>query len=229
MTEIYELLKTGGLTMIPLIVCSLAVWAVILERGLRFRALGRGLKDFHLEAINLLLRGQDAQDLRSLCARHPEIPLSRLVEAALDRLNAKEARLRQGWWEAADRRRQGLNQELRQNLWVLGTVASAAPFIGLFGTVVGILQSFKEMAEKGAGGFAVVAAGISEALVATAAGIIVAVVALMAYNAFQNHWNSLVLLLKLQAEELGEVLSQTLAREADLEGQRRAESAGKEG
>jgi biopolymer transport protein ExbB len=170
------------------------------------------LRSFHLEAVNLLLRGQDAQDLRGLCARSPEVPLARLVEAALDRLNAREPALREGWWEAAERRRQTLNLELRQNLWVLGTIASAAPFIGLFGTVVGILQSFKEMAEKGVGGFAVVASGISEALVATAAGILVAVIALMAYNAFQNHWNSLVLLLKIQSEELGEVLSRTLAR-----------------
>ncbi len=212
MNALLDLLKSGGLTMIPLLLCSLVAWAVIVERGLRFRKLGREQKAFHLATLNLLLRGQDERDLRAHCQKHAELPLSRLVEAALDRLTAREASLREGWWEAAERRRQGLNQELRQNLWMLGTIASASPFIGLFGTVVGILQSFHEMAEKGVGGFAVVAAGISEALVATASGIVVAVVALMAYNAFQNSWNSLVLTLKLQAEEIGEVLSHTIAR-----------------
>jgi biopolymer transport protein ExbB len=77
---------------------------------------------------------------------------------------------------------------------------------------VGILQSFREMAEKGVGGFAVVAAGISEALIATAAGIIVAVIALMAFNTYQNLWNGLVLGLKLQTEELSEIFERTVAR-----------------
>jgi biopolymer transport protein ExbB len=69
-------------------------------------------------------------------------------------------------------------------LWILGTVASSAPFIGLFGTVVGIIRAFDSMAATGSGGFAVVAAGISEALVATAGGLIVGVLSIFAYNAF---------------------------------------------
>lgn len=100
-----------------------------------------------------------------------------------------------------------MNQELKKNLWMLGTIGSAAPFIGLAGTVVGILQAFGEMARKGAGGFTVVAAGISEALVATAAGIIVAVVAVIAYNAFQTRWSGFVLLIRIQTEEFAEILS----------------------
>ena len=83
---------------------------------------------------------------------------------------------------------------------ITGTIASAAPFIGLAGTVVGILRAFNEMARKGAGGFTVVAAGISEALVATAAGIVVAVVAVIAFNALQTRWSQFVLLIKIQTE-----------------------------
>src|SRR5262249_61933429 len=75
--------------------------------------------------------------------------------------------------------------KLKKNLWILGTVASSAPFIGLLGTVVGIIKSFENMAVVGTGGFSVVAAGISEALVATALGLGVATIALVFYNYFQ--------------------------------------------
>ena len=71
---------------------------------------------------------------------------------------------------------------LKKNMWVLGTIGSSAPFVGLFGTVWGIMGSFSAIGAAGKAGFAVVAASISEALIATAAGILVAVVAVMFYN-----------------------------------------------
>jgi biopolymer transport protein ExbB len=84
----------------------------------------------------------------------------------------------------AERRFEEMEQ-LKRPLWILGTVASSAPFIGLFGTVVGIIKAFHSMAVMGSGGFAVVAGGISEALVATALGLGVAIIALIFYNYFQ--------------------------------------------
>ena len=84
----------------------------------------------------------------------------------------------------AERRFEEMEQ-LKRPLWILGTVASSAPFVGLFGTVVGIIKAFHNMAALGSGGFAVVASGISEALVATALGLGVAIVALIFYNYFQ--------------------------------------------
>jgi biopolymer transport protein ExbB len=84
----------------------------------------------------------------------------------------------------AERRFEEMEQ-LKRPLWILGTVASSAPFIGLFGTVVGIIKAFHSMAIMGSGGFAVVAGGISEALVATALGLGVAIIALIFYNYFQ--------------------------------------------
>lgn len=193
--------------MYVLLVCSLVAWAVIFERLWTYRRLGAELRSFHLEAVNALLRNEwDA--LRALCFKHERLPTARLVLTALERLGSKDARLRIRWQEAVERRRQLLNQELRQNFWVLGTIGSAAPFIGLFGTVVGILKSFHDIARTGAGGFTVVAAGISEALVATAAGIVVAVVAVIAYNSFQTKWGGLVLQIKIQIEELAEILAE---------------------
>lgn len=202
----WQLIKHGGMTMVPLVICSLVGWAVIFERIWRFRTLSRELRAFHLEAMNGLLR-QEWDDVKKLCAENEGLPTAELLQTAIDRLGAKDARLRENWLEAVERRRQMLNQELRKNLWMLGTIASAAPFIGLAGTVVGILQAFGEMARKGAGGFTVVAAGISEALIATAAGIIVAVVAVVAFNAFQTRWAGFVLLIRIQTEEFAEILS----------------------
>ncbi len=72
----------------------------------------------------------------------------------------------------------------RRYLWALGTVGSSAPFVGLFGTVVGILKAFQSMSQAGTGGFKVVSQGIAAALVATAAGLMVAIYAIIAYNYF---------------------------------------------
>jgi biopolymer transport protein ExbB len=77
-------------------------------------------------------------------------------------------------------------EALKGPLWVLGTVGASAPFIGLFGTVVGIIKAFHNMAMMGSGGFSVVAAGISEALVATALGLVVAIISVIFYNYFQT-------------------------------------------
>lgn len=206
--SIFDLIRAGGFAMIPLVICSLLVWGVILERLWRYRRLGQDLKSFHLEAVNALLRNETSH-LRDVCNQYPLLPTSRLVSVALDRLGAKDVRLREKWQEAIERRRQLVNQELRQYLWILGTIGSSAPFIGLFGTVVGILRSFQSMAKTGSGGFAVVASGISESLIATAAGIVVAVIAVMAYNAFQTRWSSLVLMIRIHAEEMTEILAQS--------------------
>jgi biopolymer transport protein ExbB len=81
--------------------------------------------------------------------------------------------------------RQEATASLKRGLWVIGTIGSLAPYIGLLGTVIGIIRAFQDMALHGAGGFEVVAAGISEALVATAAGLFVAITALVFFNYLQ--------------------------------------------
>jgi biopolymer transport protein ExbB len=93
-------------------------------------------------------------------------------------------------------------QKMKKNLWILGTVASSAPFIGLLGTVIGIIKAFENMAVVGTGGFTVVAAGISEALVATALGLGIAIIALIFYNYFQVRVGNLSGLVRIQAMKL---------------------------
>jgi biopolymer transport protein ExbB len=96
---------------------------------------------------------------------------------------------------------------LKKSLWILATVASVSPFIGLFGTVIGIINAFDAMAKTGKGGFSVVAAGLSEALISTAAGILVAVVALIFYNYFLVRANHIYQHFKQSLEDLQDALN----------------------
>lgn len=200
-----EWINSGWYATYPLLLCSLIVWVVIFERLWRYRLLKHDLQAFHLSAMNTVLR-EEPEALKSLCSEHMRLPTARLIHLAIERMNSKDGRVREKWREALERRRLIINQELKENLWILGTIASAAPFIGLFGTVVGILKSFQDIAQTGKGGFAIVAAGISEALIATAAGILVAVIATLAFNAFQTRWSATVLMIRLQIEEISELL-----------------------
>jgi biopolymer transport protein ExbB/TolQ len=89
----------------------------------------------------------------------------------------------------------------KRYLWALGTVGSSAPFVGLFGTVVGILKAFQSMSTAGTGGFKVVSQGIAAALVATAAGLLVAIYAIIAYNYFVAKIGSIGVQYKVYCEE----------------------------
>ena len=193
--------------MYPLLICSAVVWIIIFERAWQYRKLQTQMKSFHLESVNAILR-QDLERLKTLCQKSADLPISRLMWIAVQRLESKDPVLRNKWLEAVERARQLVNFELKRNLWILGTIGTSAPFIGLFGTVVGILRTFRDLAQSGAGGFAVVSSGISEALVATAAGIVVAVVAVVAFNGFQTFTGGLVLKIKVELEELLEILAE---------------------
>ena len=92
---------------------------------------------------------------------------------------------------ALDRAMDAEGQKLRRGLGALATIGSTAPFVGLFGTVVGIVNAFADMARHGAGRLEVVSAGISEALVTTALGILVAVPAVALFNYFSGEADAL--------------------------------------
>ena len=92
--------------------------------------------------------------------------------------------------------------QLRRGLGFLATVGSTAPFIGLFGTVIGIVNAFEQMAASGQGGLAVVAGGIAEALITTALGILAAIPALWMYNSITGGVVALMTEIECAAEEL---------------------------
>ncbi|MBT3584175.1 MAG: MotA/TolQ/ExbB proton channel family protein [Halobacteriovoraceae bacterium] len=194
--EIFSVIQAGGFVMIPLVLCSLLVWAVTFEK---IWFLGQFQKQFHLlyQQASELLKEQKVNEAKGLYrSAHPYIAAPYL--AFLEGDKAQREIL-----EGSISRRLGeTTLGLRRFLWILGTIASAAPFIGLFGTVVGIIKSFASIASTGKSGFAVVAGGLSEALIATAAGIIVAVMALVLYNYFQTRLSRLNMEFKNKLEDL---------------------------
>jgi biopolymer transport protein ExbB len=153
---------------------------VMVERAIYFRgtggdleALGRELaerlKEADLEGARRSLAGQRAP--AALVAAAGIAELDRGADAVAEIMASAKARLR---------------VDLDRNLGVLGTLGNNAPFIGLFGTVLGIIKAFADLSRNQTGGSAAVMSGISEALVATAVGLIVAIPAVIAFNFFQG-------------------------------------------
>jgi len=199
--EVKELLQTGGITMIIIVLGSVAAVVIGVERFLFLRGFARRAQDLHEVVIRALLRG-DAHLALHECNR-AHIPSAVIYRAALDRATQPE-RIP----DAVDCARREVVQALRSPLWILGTLGATMPFVGLFGTVWGILRSFRSMAAAGTGGFAVVASGISEALITTAGGIAVAVEAVVLYNYFQARLSKEAFDLTLKADELVETVEE---------------------
>jgi biopolymer transport protein ExbB len=193
--SIGELFIRGGWVMWPLLAFSILTWTIVLERAFVYLTLKPRLSKLTQSIVQSLQAG-DAAAARQLC--HTERPyIAEIFLSAMDTQRPRDYVER-----VTERGRIRMMAYLKKHLWVLGTIASASPFIGLLGTVVGIVRAFHDMAEKGAGGFSVVAGGISEALVATAAGLIVAIVAVLMYNDFVTAANQTLSGLKLTLEEL---------------------------
>jgi biopolymer transport protein ExbB/biopolymer transport protein TolQ len=104
--------------------------------------------------------------------------------------------------------------EFKRGLGVLGTVGSTAPFVGLLGTVMGIVNAFQSMAATGSGGLGTVSAGIAEALVTTAFGLLVAIPAVMFFNYFQGWIESRSVDISEASNELLDVLARQLGQPA---------------
>jgi biopolymer transport protein ExbB len=192
-------LAHGGYTLVVILICSVLALAVAAERI--FASWGVVSQGRRLgEAVSkALLRGDIAQ-ARTLCER------SRALVG--DVFLAGFARQGQGAKDfdaAVERERAALIIKLKSHLWILGTLGTISPFVGLFGTVVGIRNAFAAMAAAGTGGFAVVANGISEALVSTA-GIFVAVEAVVLYNYFQARLGRVAAEIRLICDEFVELL-----------------------
>src|SRR3989475_6522278 len=168
MHELVEMMKTGGAVMVvtKLIILAGSVAAVIIgiERSMFLRGFSAKARELHEQIIRALLRGDAAIALHESDRSH--IATVALYRAAFDRANRLERIA-----DAVDRARREVIQALRAPLWVLGTLGAVMPFVGLFGTVVGILGSFRQIGLTGQSGFAVVAPAISEALITTAGGI----------------------------------------------------------
>jgi biopolymer transport protein ExbB/TolQ len=176
------MIQSGWIATYPLIAFSVVTVSIIFERIWSLRSLINDTLALSGALCPSLEKGDFAGALDTAKA-HLAQPAGRIFADVLERHSRDSLEYLSDLTE--DKRFEEL-EALKGPLWVLATVGSSSPFIGLFGTVVGIIKAFHNMAAMGSGGFSVVAAGISEALVATALGIGVAVVAVVFYNYFQT-------------------------------------------
>jgi biopolymer transport protein ExbB len=196
--DLIDIIHKGAIATYPLILLSIVSVAVVFERLWSLRNIGSATLRVTESILEPIKKGQ--RDLAiAICKQNSQCPAGRIYLNVLDReaagLEAANNLATEAMFEET--------QKLKKHLWILGTVASSAPFIGLLGTVVGIIKSFESMAIAGTGGFAVVAAGISEALVATALGLGIAIIAVIFYNYFQTRIATLNGLFRIQ---VGKVL-----------------------
>src|SRR5262245_53646471 len=162
-----------------LIGLSVVSVAIMVERALFLRARGDG--DALARELGTLLRGGDLEGARQALAGR-RAPAATVAAVGLDHYDRGAGAVGEAMAGAKAR----LRIDMERNLGLLGTLGNNAPFIGLFGTVLGIIKAFADLARNQSGGAAAVMAGISEALVATAVGLMVAIPAVIAFNFFQG-------------------------------------------
>lgn len=195
-----DLSPIGLATLVLLLVCSVLMVAVVIERLYFMRQNVIDPEWLHSN-VAFYLNSSKADEALHFVKQVGGL-LPRLYEVGLMRYH-----LDQEAAEAAMSNSIGIQRlALERFLPVIGTIAVIAPFIGLFGTVVGIMHTFSAVAEKGQAGVAVVAAGVSEALVATAAGLFVAIAAVVFFNYFRNRVSAITSQMAVNATRLSEMM-----------------------
>lgn len=180
--SVLDMIRQGALVTYPLIVMSMITIAIIGERLWALRGLISGSLRIAQSLVGQLQKG-DFRGALVVAQQQQKAPAGRIFRDVITQQEGESLDYLAGVIE--DRRYEEI-EALKGSIWVLGTVGVSAPFIGLLGTVIGIIKSFHSMAVEGSGGFAVVAGGISEALVATGLGLAVAIVAVIFYNYFHT-------------------------------------------
>lgn len=203
------------IVMIVLVAASFWSWAIMIEKFMRFRRVSAEADDFE----NQFWSGGNLEDLYTRIGAAPDNPLAVLFSSAMREWNRStedgvtqtgytglQARIHQVMRVSIDRE----VERLEKYLGFLATVGSTATFLGLFGTVWGIMNSFQAIAATKDTSLAVVAPGIAEALFATALGLIAAIPAVIAYNKFSNDLGRFVTRLEGFAGEFSAILSRQL-------------------
>ncbi|MEC7816088.1 MAG: MotA/TolQ/ExbB proton channel family protein [Pseudomonadota bacterium] len=206
----FELLKAGGILMVPIVACSILALAIILERFWTLRP----SRVAPPQSVNELWRWIKKKELngRKLKALQASSPLGRILAGGL--INAKHGR--DIMKESIEHEASQVIHELERFLNPLGTVAVITPLLGLLGTVIGMIKVFAEIQLAGVGNAGNLAGGISEALITTAAGLTVAIPALICHRYFIRRVDELVVGMEQEAIKLVEVVHGD--REIDVEG-----------
>jgi biopolymer transport protein ExbB len=165
----------SSFTMIILMACSVVALTMIFERWLYYKHTSIDADRFFIK-IKDAFRNEGTEKAISVC-NSSLAPLAAVVKSGLEECKNSEAMA-----EIMDAMAIEQRTKLEKNLTVLGTLGNISPLIGLFGTVIGIIRAFHSLAVSGSAGPSVISAGIAEALITTAAGLVVAVPAVVFYN-----------------------------------------------
>ena len=201
--SLWEILNMAGYAMWAIFALSVLTVAVALERLVvqwRFMDRARALAD----TVGRCLKRGAFDEARSACERSRS-PLAEVFLVGYERVGRTKT---ENLHSAVDRERVRVMLGLKTRLWVIGTVGAIAVFVGLFGTVIGIQEAFRRMAESGSNEIGVVSGGLTEALYATAAGITVAVEAVVLYNFFNQRLGRIAIEMKMLTDEFLEQLDE---------------------
>jgi len=195
-----ELIRQGGVDMIILILLSIIAVAIVIER-LVFFSNQHGDSKALLRSLGQKIAADDIPGAISVCSANKGM-LPRILAFGLQRGTKNRADITDALSIAL---MENLNT-LERNLGIIGTIAVIAPFVGLFGTVLGIIHAFQDIAQKGNSSPAVVAAGVGEALVTTAGGLLVAVISVVFFNYFKTRIKGYNQEMIVSANQLAEML-----------------------
>jgi len=168
-----DILIAGGWMMIPLLVCSIVAVAVVLERGWYFYHLPA--TDTANQMIDLVVHGKFADALA--LNEHQPHPVLQVLAAGIRARDSEPEKAMEATGIVEVR-------HMKRGMAALDTIITLAPLLGLLGTIIGMIDSFGIMAEQGMGQPHAVTGGVAEALICTATGILIAVIALIPYNYF---------------------------------------------
>ena len=195
-----ELIKAGGWLMVPILLCSVIAMAIVAER---FWTLQRK----RITPGNLVVqvwqwaKSGNLNDDRIRALRRSS-PLGRILAAGLVNRDTSRAMMKEGIEEVG----RHVVHDLDRYLNTLGTIASITPLLGLLGTVIGMIKVFAVITTQGVGNPGVLAGGISEALITTAAGLTVAIPTLMFHRYFRGHVDELVVTMEQEALKMVEAM-----------------------
>jgi biopolymer transport protein ExbB len=197
---VLELVKAGGWLMAPILACSVVAMAIIAERFWSLQRKRIAPRDLVVQVWQWANGGTLTEERMRLLRQGS--PLGRILAAAL----ANRQHDREIMKESIEDVGRHVVHNLERYLNTLGTIASITPLLGLLGTVIGMIKVFAVITTQGVGDPAVLANGISEALVTTAAGLSVAIPTLMCYRYFRGRVDELVLAMEQEALKMVEAL-----------------------
>jgi biopolymer transport protein ExbB len=176
---VWEILQIGGFTMYILIFCSILSIAVFLERIIYYRRRSKTKRAEFMTRTARALKNGDIEGAMEIC-KETLAPFSKVVYSGLRLRGHHEKEIS----NAMEREITIETTTLERYTGIVGTIGNTAVYIGLFGTVLGIIRAFHDIASAGAGGMSIVIGGVAEALVCTATGLFVAIPAVIVFNYF---------------------------------------------